>query len=50
MKLFVLALSFFLASISAYADNEHSDATLDSSRPLSDGLKSYNVEHYTLRT
>ena len=40
-----------LLVVSSCADVEvtRSDITMDSGRPMSDGLKAYDVEHYTLR-
>lgn len=46
--LFALGI-IFLASCAANGPATRSEATLDSGRPMSDGLKAYDVEHYTLR-
>jgi len=45
------ASAFCVALIAACASTEpmRSKATTDSGRPLSEGLKAYDVEHYTLR-
>jgi aminopeptidase N len=46
----ILPLAIVLAVTScAVEDVTRSDVTTDSGRPLSEGLKAYDVEHYTLR-
>ncbi len=47
LRLLIIATSLALASCAA--DMTRSEATTDSSRPLSEGLKAYDVEHYTLK-
>jgi aminopeptidase N len=48
-KLIGLALSAGLMVACASTQPTRSEATTDSGRPLSEGLKAYDVEHYTLR-
>ena len=48
-KFVSLLLALFLAACAGTPTVERSEATLDSSRPLTEGLKSYDVEYYVLR-
>ena len=45
----LLLASLLAVSSCARTDVTRSEITLDSGRPMSDGLKAYDVEHYTLR-
>jgi aminopeptidase N len=48
LRILTIISLFALASCTT-VDMTRSEATTDSSRPLSEGLASYDVEHYTLR-
>jgi aminopeptidase N len=48
-RLLSLFCIVFVTSCAANTPTVRSEATLDSGRPMTDGLKAYDVEHYTLR-
>ena len=45
----VFIVSLLMLASCAAVEPTRSEATTDSSRPLTEGLKSYDVEHYTLQ-